>query len=244
MSKSKKFKIFIDPGHNDKGPDTGAVGNGLREQDITFAIAHLLAKMFPDSVETKLSRPTKDTILGTDLSTSLTKRAQLANAWGADLFIAIHTNAHTDASANGTEVWSFTGENDNDVLALEVCTALCKALGTTHRGEKDASFAVLRQTNMNAILIETAFITNPSDAEKLKTKQNVIAKAIADAVIRHYNLQKTVKELTDANDILWELMNGALKVEILDTTRALKHLEEAQKENSSLYWILRKIVNS
>ena len=50
-------------------------------------------------------------------------------------------------------------------------------------------------------------------------------------------------ELTSANDIIWELMNGALKVEILDVPRALEHLEQAKAEGSSLYWILRKIVN-
>lgn len=50
-------------------------------------------------------------------------------------------------------------------------------------------------------------------------------------------------ELTSANDIIWELMNGALKVEILDVPRALEHLEQAKAGGSSLYWILRKIVN-
>ena len=50
-------------------------------------------------------------------------------------------------------------------------------------------------------------------------------------------------ELASANDIIWELMNGALKVEILDVPRALEHLEQAKAEGSSLYWILRKIVN-
>lgn len=50
-------------------------------------------------------------------------------------------------------------------------------------------------------------------------------------------------ELTSANDIIWELMNGALEVEILDVPRALEHLEQAKAEGNSLYWILRKIVN-
>ena len=34
--------IVVDPGHNYNGVDTGAVGNGLREQDITFYIAEKL----------------------------------------------------------------------------------------------------------------------------------------------------------------------------------------------------------
>lgn len=51
------------------------------------------------------------------------------------------------------------------------------------------------------------------------------------------------KELITANDIIWELMNGKHKVEILDAKRAVEQLEEAKKQESSLYWILRKLVN-
>ena len=51
------------------------------------------------------------------------------------------------------------------------------------------------------------------------------------------------QKLTSANDIIWELMNGNLKIEINDVDKAVKSLEEAERENSSLYWILYKIVN-
>lgn len=36
------MRICIDAGHNYSGFDTGALGNGLREQDITFKIADKL----------------------------------------------------------------------------------------------------------------------------------------------------------------------------------------------------------
>lgn len=51
------------------------------------------------------------------------------------------------------------------------------------------------------------------------------------------------KELTSANDIIWELMNGKLKLEINDVDKAVKCLETAKQQNNSLYWILYKIVN-
>ena len=38
-------------------------------------------------------------------------------------------------------------------------------------------------------------------------------------------------------------MNGKYQVEILNVDRAVKQLEEAKKAESSLYWILRKLVN-
>lgn len=39
------IKIFIDQGHNPSGPNTGAEGNGLVEQDITYAVGQYLAEL-------------------------------------------------------------------------------------------------------------------------------------------------------------------------------------------------------
>lgn len=50
-------------------------------------------------------------------------------------------------------------------------------------------------------------------------------------------------ELTSSNDIIWELINGKLKIEINDVDMAVKCLEDAKQQNNSLYWILYKIVN-
>ncbi len=54
-----------------------------------------------------------------------------------------------------------------------------------------------------------------------------------------------IKVLESGNDIIWELMNGKLKVEISEVQRAVKALDDAKKDTKycSLYWILHKIVN-
>ncbi len=51
------------------------------------------------------------------------------------------------------------------------------------------------------------------------------------------------KALESPNDIIWELMNGSLKIEIQDVSKAVTDLEKAKRENSSVYWILYKIIN-
>lgn len=55
-------------------------------------------------------------------------------------------------------------------------------------------------------------------------------------------LKKRVEKmkLESANDIIWELSQ---MIEISDVDSAVKSLEKAKEENSSLYWILYKIVN-
>ena len=56
-------------------------------------------------------------------------------------------------------------------------------------------------------------------------------------------VERTVLET--GNDIVWQLMNGALKVEITEPARAVRALDEARYDERfvSLYWIIRKIVN-
>ena len=62
-------KIYIDPGHNCSGADTGAVGFGLKEQDVSVQIGVLLRDMLINSGQTvKMSR---DSITDTVSSLSL-----------------------------------------------------------------------------------------------------------------------------------------------------------------------------
>ena len=77
------IKIYIDQGHNPENPNAGAEGNGLREQDLVYVIGQRLADRLranPD-FEVRLSRPTRDTQLGTSNGTSLSARVNDANRW-------------------------------------------------------------------------------------------------------------------------------------------------------------------
>ena len=184
------MKIFIDAGHNDKLCDTGATANGLKEQDITFAVSNILAEKFKNiDVDIKLSRPTKSTILGTDLNSSLNKRAELANKWGADLFLSIHCNSFWLASANGTEVYAYSKKSSVYNLGKKIAENISKQLDIYNRGIKTSNFAVLKKTSMPALLIELAFISNVNDAQKLKDRQEEFADAIFQEVCEYYNLK-------------------------------------------------------
>jgi len=97
-------KIFIDAGHNFSGFNTGAVGNGMREQDITFDVAAKLSRILENAgLEVRLSRPTLQTNLGTDNASAITARWQMSNAWGADIFLSIHANAGGGTGAETLE---------------------------------------------------------------------------------------------------------------------------------------------
>lgn len=185
------MKIFIDAGHNDSKVDTGAEGNGLREQDITYYVAKKLGeKLKSIGVDVKLSRNKKTEIIGTSVSDSLWQRAKMANVWNADLFISIHCNAFYLKSSNGTETYVYDKKSKVYDLAKNISKRISDDLEIKNRGTKTASFAVLKNTTMPAILIETAFITNKTDAEKLKNRQDDFVSAIYEEICNYYNIGK------------------------------------------------------
>lgn len=186
------IRIYIDQGHNPRDFNTGAEGNGYFEQDITYRIGVLLNGYFRDNpaFETKLSRPTPDTLLGTSNSGSLAARVNEANAYGADLFLSLHTNASVNPSANGSECLIYSRESrvayDISVLILEQMTLIT---GLRNRGivERPGLY-VLRRTQMPAIVVEMGFITNVSDAELMVDSPNLFALGIYRGVLKYYGL--------------------------------------------------------
>lgn len=168
-------KIFIDPGHG--GSDSGAAGNGLREKDISLSIAKKLGYILArKGYKVKYSRDT-DTFI------SLSERANIANKWGADLFLSIHCNAHSDISANGTECYTYSKSNSSTKdLSRRISSSISSKLEIRNRGHKEANFAVLRLSNMSAVLIEAAFISNKYDANNLNLKQDEFAQCIANQI--------------------------------------------------------------
>lgn len=77
------MKIFLDASHSVGSGDTGAEGFNLKEKDTTFGIVILLAKKLSDvGFDIMVSRENAEDVLGTNASTSLEKRASLANTCG------------------------------------------------------------------------------------------------------------------------------------------------------------------
>lgn len=175
------IKIFIDQGHNPENPNAGAEGNGLKEQDINYEVGVLTAARFnSDSrFEAKLSRPTPNTILGTDNYTSLKARVDEANSWGANWFISIHANASTSSSASGTESYVYSAASRAYGLGEAISAAIAADTGLADRGVFiRPTLYVLRKTAMPAVLVELGFITNSRDAFLMSERPSLFAQGI------------------------------------------------------------------
>ena len=68
-------------------------------------------------------------------------------------------------------------------LAQAIQTALIKTVGLRDRGVKSRdNLCVLSKTKSIAVIVETAFISNPKEAKILEEKPDVFAKAIVEGV--------------------------------------------------------------
>lgn len=155
-------KVYLDPGHG--GSDSGAVGYGLQEKDLTLDIALqtrdiLLAGWVCD---VRMSRTS-------DVFVSLDARTNDANAWGAAFFVSVHHNA---GGGTGFESYRYLTVPPETITAQNlVHDSVFAKMNTispvTDRGKKAADFHVLRETAMHAVLTENLFIDTEADANQL-----------------------------------------------------------------------------
>ena len=185
------IRVYIDQGHNPQNPNAGAEGSGLREQDIVFQIGVLLADLLlaNGNCEVQLSRPTAGTQLGSSTASSLAVRVNQANAWGADYFISLHTNASDIKNASGVEAYAYSRPSAAFSLGERILEGLSQSTGLKNRGMKVRSgLYVLRKTQMPAVLVELGFITNPADAVLLRDRPDLFAQGIYNGILEYLGL--------------------------------------------------------
>jgi N-acetylmuramoyl-L-alanine amidase len=168
--------IYITAGHG--GTDPGAIGNGLKEADLTLELRDLIIskiknkKVYSDANTDPLAKVLN--WLRSKISIN-------------DLIIDIHFNAGV-ASANGTEVLipakSSTFEKE---LALKLSNTISTTLNIKNRGVKtelDSARGKIGILNINCenILIEVCFISNINDITKYQKNKEILATNIAKII--------------------------------------------------------------
>lgn len=144
--------IAVDAGHG--GEDPGAMGpNRVREKEVTLAIAKELVA----AINATPGFTGKLTRTG-DYFIPLKKRRDLARTMKADLFISIHADAFTKASARGASVFALsrngaTSETARFLAQRENESDLIGGVGSISLDDKDQVLAgVLVDLSMTATL--------------------------------------------------------------------------------------------
>ena len=175
-------KIYINPGHSDKDP--GAVGYET-ERVLNVKVSDFMNRHLLENYEV-LTKVTEGKIN----STTIVSRE--ANAWGADLFVSLHFNA------GGGDGYEALVHNEKRVALGKLFEKYVKAAGQNSRGVKlRPGLAVLRLTNMPAVLNEGAFVDHKADIADWNEDAELqkLGIAYAEAAAEYLGLEKKDKPL-------------------------------------------------
>ena len=175
------MKVFLGVGHG--GSDPGAVANGVKEKDLNLSIALACRELLEwYGVTVGMSR-TKDE------NDPIGDEVKECNAFAPDLAVDIHNNA---GGGDGGEVFYHHGGGKGKTLAENILAEIVK-VGQNSRGIKTRKnsngkdyYAFIRNTSCPAVIVECAFVDNPTDLQILSTeeKRKEMGVAIAKGILK------------------------------------------------------------
>ena len=183
-------RVMLDPGHG--GQDPGAIGiTGSYEKDVNLTIANKTAQLLRNSgVDVLMTR-------SDDRYITLNGRVDIANASDASIFVSIHSNSTTNRETNGTMVFYYVDQNipaavaqasEREQLARIIQNNLVRSLGRADKGVRQNNYVVIRYTEIPAILVETAYLSNLEEEMLLNdiAFQDRAAQAITNGIIEYF----------------------------------------------------------
>lgn len=238
---SDKKIVCLDPGH---GPGTvnGSPDGTYKEREFAWDMGQRVKALLEEQgVEVVLTR-TEDT------KPSLTERAQVSNAAGADCLVSLHSNAEGGSgwgSARGLMIYTSAGPDyaPRNVLAMDIIDRM-KDAGVLVRSAPVAyniDLTVLVRADAPACLIEYGFHTNREDVALLKDSdyRDRLARATAHGICDWLGVERTEPE-TPEEDAGWytEAQNWVTSMGIADGTRPLDNVTRAE-----VWVMLKRIYN-
>lgn len=239
-SANAKMVIAIDAGHG--GKDPGAMGKnlGLKEKEVTLAIARELKALLDADPNFKAVMTRNG-----DYFIQLPNRTEIARQAKANYLISIHADSSPSSeNLKGSSVWVLSNQRANDelgkwledrekqsellggagsvlasanerylnqtVLDLQfshsqrsgyelgrsVLNKLANVSPLAKKNPQHASLSVLRSPDIPSILVETGFLSNPSEEQRLATTgyRRQVANAIYQGLVAYAN--KTARYTT------------------------------------------------
>ena len=193
--------VFLDPGHG--GTDPGAVYYNTNEKDLTLQVYQKLRKELQGLGYTVLS--SRDSDVYVDF---ITERSKMVNNTNSDIFISIHFNASGAPASNRSGIQTYSYEEDSGYrskinqywhnhpdrisesnrLAADIHSSLLAETGAKDAGLLQSSFAVLRETDKPAVLLELGYMDNFNENQQIRSDayQNRLVAGIVKGIQKYY----------------------------------------------------------
>ncbi|MEE3427720.1 MAG: N-acetylmuramoyl-L-alanine amidase [Ruminococcus sp.] len=189
--------IVIDAGHG--GEDGGAVANNIVEKDINLSISKKLKDIFKASGFIVITTRDKDKMINTNGSSlrerkvsDMKNRLELFNKNENNIVVSIHQNKFSQEKYSGTQVFYSKNNPQSEIMAEYIRKNIAKLIQPENeRAAKpaDESIYLLYNSKVPAVIVECGFISNYTEANKLKDNnyQKKLAFAIYSGVLEFYN---------------------------------------------------------
>lgn len=193
--------IFLDPGHG--GKDPGASYYNITEKELNMQVYQKLRKELEGLGYTVLSSRDSDVFVD-----FVTERSRMVNKTDSDIFISIHFNASGNPASNRAGIQTYSYEADSSYpskinpywhnhpdrisesnrLAADIHSSLLAETGAKDAGRLRRSFAVLRETNKPAVLLELGYIDNFNENQQVRSDayQNRLVAGIVKGIQKYY----------------------------------------------------------
>lgn len=206
-----KIKIALDGGHGLKtaGKQTP---DCIKEWTLNDAICDYVTEELADY---------NCEIIRTDnnegnVDEGLTTRINTAIKMGCKVLVSVHHNAYKGKWGTHTGVEVYTDNNptaEDKALAVEIYNRLVEYTGLRGRGVKSAAFTVINTNKITAVLCEGGFMDSSIDYKVITSPsgQRAYAKAIAEALIKTYNLELVQATTTDKISVTYQVYDNKHK---------------------------------
>jgi len=186
-------RVVIDPalGGANKGQSVAGMHGQISEEEILWDLAsRIKGRMISAGMETILSRPRMD-------DPDHTSRAEIANAFGADLVISLQCDNYPNEKAHGVATFYFGSDTGNSSLTGETLSGfiqreICARTEFQNCGTHARTWEMLRFTQAPTVELVAGYLTNPGDVARLTDPavRDSIAEAVVVAVKRLYLLDR------------------------------------------------------
>ncbi len=176
-------RIVVDPGHG--GTDTGFTAGETTEADLVLDLASRIeGRLAAAGATVYLTR-------GRDQDPSPAERTAFANDAHADLFLSLHTDAHSSEHARGVASYYYgTGSGASSTVGEQFANLVRREVvartGLLDLGSHPKTWDLLRMSRMPAVRIDVGYLSHPVDRLLLLDARlrSTVASAVLAAVQR------------------------------------------------------------
>ncbi len=119
----------------------------------------------------------------------LSRRANIINKSGADLYLSIHLNADVDSSWMGAQAYYDKINSENEKIAKIYQEEFVRYLNSTRKYKEDSTLYLQRRITKPGVLLELGFLSNSKERSLLQDEkyQSKIAEAVRKGTVKYFS---------------------------------------------------------